>query len=244
LEQGEKVGVLAVRLFRPFSTEHFLAALPKTAEHIAVLDRTKEPGSAGEPLYLDVVTQISQAFAGGLLPIMPKIIGGRYGLSSKEFTPAMVKRIFEELAGNNPKNGFTIGITDDVSHTRLDYDYDLDIEPDSVKRCLFFGVGGDGTVGAAKNNIKIIGKEEHLQVLLQARAIENTMYIVCANQCGNNFCGRSAIFDPFGVKLADAGEEENIICCLISRNRIKKIRERLPCLKHLKEEIFNIEKKY
>jgi len=87
-------------------------------------------------------------------------------------------------------------------------------------------------------------KEEHLQVLLQARAIENTMYIVCANQCGNNFCGRSAIFDPFGVKLADAGEEENIICCLISRNRIKKIRERLPCLKHLKEEIFNIEKKY
>ena len=163
LEQGEKVGVLAVRLFRPFSTEHFLTALPKTTEHIAVLDRTKEPGSAGEPLYLDVVTQISQAFAGGLLPIMPKIIGGRYGLSSKEFTPAMVKRIFEELAGNNPKNGFTIGITDDVSHTSLDYDYELDIEPDSVKRCLFFGVGGDGTVGAAKNNIKIIGKEEHLQ---------------------------------------------------------------------------------
>ena len=163
LEQGDKVGVLAVRLFRPFSTEHFLTALPKTTEHIAVLDRTKEPGSAGEPLYLDVVTQISQAFASGSLSIMPKIIGGRYGLSSKEFTPAMVKRIFEELSSKNPKNGFTIGITDDVSHTSLDYDYELDIEPDSVKRCLFFGVGGDGTVGAAKNNIKIIGKEEHLQ---------------------------------------------------------------------------------
>ena len=161
--QGQKVGVLAIRLFRPFSSEHFLAALPKSIQHIAVLDRTKEPGSAGEPLYLDVVSQISQAYAAGILPSMPKIVGGRYGLSSKEFTPAMVKRIFEELQSDKPKNGFTIGINDDVGNTSLDYDQHFDIEPDSVKRCLFFGVGGDGTVGAAKNNIKIIGDEENFQ---------------------------------------------------------------------------------
>ncbi|HIF86448.1 MAG TPA: pyruvate:ferredoxin (flavodoxin) oxidoreductase [Gammaproteobacteria bacterium] len=163
-EQQQKIGVLAVRLFRPFSTEHFLAALPSSVQNIAVLDRTKEPGASGEPLYLDVVTQISQAFAVGSIDCMPKIIGGRYGLSSKEFTPAMVARIFEELGVDKPKDGFTIGIIDDVTHTSLDYDRELDIEPESVKRCLFFGVGGDGTVGAAKNNIMIIGAEENFQV--------------------------------------------------------------------------------
>ena len=163
LEQGEKVAVLAIRLFRPFSSEHFLAAIPHTVLHIAVLDRTKEPGSAGEPLYLDVISQLSQAYAGGTRPSMPRIIGGRYGLSSKEFTPAMVKRVFAELSSDKPKNGFTIGINDDVSNTSLDYDRSLDIEPASVKRCLFFGVGGDGTVGAAKNNIKIIGEEDNFQ---------------------------------------------------------------------------------
>ncbi|NQV70694.1 MAG: pyruvate:ferredoxin (flavodoxin) oxidoreductase [Pseudohongiella sp.] len=162
-QQQQKVGVLAVRLFRPFSTEHFLAALPESVQNIAVLDRTKEPGATGEPLYLDVVTQLSQAYAAGLRPSMPKIIGGRYGLSSKEFTPGMVTRIFEELSSSKPKNGFTIGIIDDVSNTSLEYDHDLDIEPKSVKRCLFFGVGGDGTVGAAKNNIKIIGDEDEFQ---------------------------------------------------------------------------------
>lgn len=162
-EQQQKVGVLAVRLFRPFSSEHFLAALPSTVESIAVLDRTKEPGASGDPLYMDVITQLSQAYASGTLAAMPKIIAGRYGLSSKEFTPAMVARIFEELAADNPKNGFTIGIIDDVGNTSLEYDQDLDIEPASVKRCLFFGVGGDGTVGAAKNNIKIIGEEDDLQ---------------------------------------------------------------------------------
>ena len=162
-KQQEKIGVLAVRLFRPFSTEHFLQALPKTVKSIAVLDRTKEPGASGEPLYLDVVTQISQAFAAGLIDVMPRIIGGRYGLSSKEFTPPMVARIFEELKSDKPKNGFTIGIFDDVTHTSLEYDTELDIEPDSIKRCLFFGVGGDGTVGAAKNNIKIIGEEDEFQ---------------------------------------------------------------------------------
>ena len=162
--QQQKVGVLSVRLFRPFSTEHFLAALPSTVKQVAVLDRTKEPGSVGEPLYLDVVSQLSQAYVGGRLSNMPKIIGGRYGLSSKEFTPAMVARIFEELNEDNPKNAFTIGIQDDVSHTSLDYDKELDIEPDTIKRCLFFGVGGDGTVGAAKNNILIIGAEDEFQV--------------------------------------------------------------------------------
>ena len=162
-EQQQKVGVLAVRLFRPFSTEHFLAALPESVERIAVLDRTKEPGASGDPLYMDVITQLSQAYADGSLKAMPKIIAGRYGLSSKEFTPAMVARIFEELAAENPKNGFTIGIIDDVGGSSLEYDQDLDIEPASVKRCLFFGVGGDGTVGAAKNNIKIIGEEENFQ---------------------------------------------------------------------------------
>lgn len=162
-EQQQKVGVLAVRLFRPFSTEHFLAALPSTTKSIAVLDRTKEPGASGDPLYMDVITQLSQAFAAGTLAAMPRIIAGRYGLSSKEFTPAMVARIFEELAADNPKNGFTIGIIDDVSNSSLEYDLELDIEPASVKRCMFFGVGGDGTVGAAKNNIKIIGEEDDLQ---------------------------------------------------------------------------------
>ncbi len=163
LQNDEKVGVLAVRLFRPFSSVHFLAALPTTVEHIAVLDRTKEPGSVGEPLYLDVVSQISQSYAAGEIAHMPKITGGRYGLSGKEFTPPMVKRIFEELSVERPKNGFTIGINDDVSNTSLDYENDLDIEPATVKRCLFFGVGGDGTVGAAKNNILIIGNEDELQ---------------------------------------------------------------------------------
>lgn len=162
-EQQQKVGVLAVRLFRPFSTEHFLAALPATVQSIAVLDRTKEPGASGDPLYMDVITQLSQAYAAGTLAALPRIIAGRYGLSSKEFTPAMVARIFEELAAQRPKNGFTIGINDDVGNTSLDYDQDMDIEPASVKRCLFFGVGGDGTVGAAKNNIKIIGEEDDLQ---------------------------------------------------------------------------------
>jgi len=162
-DSQQKIGVLAIRLFRPFSAEHFLAALPATVQNIAVLDRTKEPGASGEPLYLDIVTQLSQAFAAGKLSTMPKIIGGRYGLSSKEFTPGMVVGIFDELSSEQPKNGFTIGITDDVTNTSLKYDYSLEIEPESVKRCLFFGVGGDGTVGAAKNNIMIIGAEDEFQ---------------------------------------------------------------------------------
>ncbi|MBZ0184119.1 MAG: pyruvate:ferredoxin (flavodoxin) oxidoreductase [Melioribacteraceae bacterium] len=157
----EKVGVIKVRLYRPFSEKHLLAALPKTVESIAVLDRTKEPGAIGEPLYLDVVTAIAQAMNSENKPFekMPKIIGGRYGLSSKEFTPSMVKAVYDELKKDNPKNHFTVGINDDVTFTSLDYDENFIIEGDGVVRSMFFGLGADGTVGANKNSIKIIGEE-------------------------------------------------------------------------------------
>ena len=158
-EKGENVGVLNVRLYRPFSAKNFLAALPESVRHIAVLDRTKEPGSSGEPLYKDVVTELSQAFARGQLKTMPQVIGGRYGLSSKEFTPSMVARIYQELRSEQPKNGFTIGIIDDVTFNSLAVTENLDIEPDSVVRAVFYGLGSDGTVGANKNSIKIIGNE-------------------------------------------------------------------------------------
>ncbi|WP_185235144.1 pyruvate:ferredoxin (flavodoxin) oxidoreductase [Teredinibacter franksiae] len=159
-KQGESVGAIRVRLYRPFSAEHLLRALPKTAEKIAVLDRTKEPGSNGEPLYKDVVTDLAQAHSNGLRSRMPRVIGGRYGLSSKEFTPAMVARVFEELNAEKPKNGFTVGITDDKSFTSLDNIKPLDIEADETIRALFYGLGADGTVGANKNSIKIIGAED------------------------------------------------------------------------------------
>ncbi len=152
--QGEKVGVIRVRLYRPFSNEHFLAALPKTVKSVAVLDRTKEPGAAGEPLYLDVVNALRE----GNRPEI-KVIGGRFGLSSKEFTPAMVKAVFDELKKAAPKTHFTVGINDDVSHTSLDVDSSFSIESDETVRCIFFGLGSDGTVGANKNSIKIIGEE-------------------------------------------------------------------------------------
>lgn len=157
----EKVGIIKVRLYRPFSAKHLLAALPKTVEKIAVLDRTKEPGALGEPLYLDVVTAISEAISSNNPPFakMPKIIGGRYGLSSKEFTPAMVKAVFDNMKLDEPKNHFTVGIFDDVTNTSLDFDESFVIENDSVVRCLFYGLGADGTVGANKNSIKIIGEE-------------------------------------------------------------------------------------
>jgi pyruvate-ferredoxin/flavodoxin oxidoreductase len=158
-EKGENVGVLNVRLYRPFSALNFLAALPESVRHIAVLDRTKEPGSSGEPLYKDVITELSQAFAHGQLKTMPRVIGGRYGLSSKEFTPSMVARIYQELTAEHPKNGFTIGIIDDVTFTSLSVIENLDIEPDNVVRAVFYGLGSDGTVGANKNSIKIIGNE-------------------------------------------------------------------------------------
>ena len=160
--KGEKVGVILVRLFRPFSLTHLLEILPSTVKKIAVLDRTKEPGATGEPLYQDVVTSIFNAFSNGQISNLPGIIGGRYGLSSKEFTPAMAKGIYDELKKPNPKNGFTIGILDDLSHTSLTYDKNLLPEPPERVSALFYGLGADGTVGANKNSIKIIGEETPL----------------------------------------------------------------------------------
>ena len=159
-ERGEKVGVLKVRLYRPFAVEQFVAALPASVKSIAVLDRTKEPGGVGEPLYLDVVTAISEVFATRGTPFKqaPKIIGGRYGLSSKEFTPAMVKAVLDELAKPAPKNHFTVGINDDVTHTSLEVDSSFSTESPDAVRALFYGLGADGTVGANKNSIKIIGE--------------------------------------------------------------------------------------
>jgi len=159
--KGEKVGVLTVHLYRPFSPKHLLQALPATVKTIAVLDRTKEPGGAGEPLYQDVITAAAEGLTEGFAPFkqMPRIIGGRYGLSSKEFTPAMVKAVFEEALKAAPKNHFTVGINDDVSHTSLEYDPNFSIADTSTVQCVFFGLGSDGTVGANKNSIKIIGEE-------------------------------------------------------------------------------------
>jgi pyruvate-ferredoxin/flavodoxin oxidoreductase len=159
--RGEKVGVLAVRLYRPFPVADFVAALPATTRALAVLDRTKEPGAVGEPLYQDVVAALREASDEGTLPLPrePRVIGGRYGLSSKEFTPAMAKAVFDELARHRPKRHFTVGIVDDVTGLSLSCDDALDIEPDDVVRAVFFGLGADGTVGANKNSIKIIGEE-------------------------------------------------------------------------------------
>jgi len=160
--RGERVGVLNVRLFRPFPVRALLDALPATASRIAVLDRTKEPGSNGEPLFLDVVAALAEAHTDGERETMPVVTGGRYGLSSKEVTPAMIAGVFAELARERPRRRFTVGITDDVSGLSLPYDPSLDIEPADTVRAVFFGLGSDGTVGANKNTIKILGAEEKL----------------------------------------------------------------------------------
>ncbi|HUW75506.1 MAG TPA: pyruvate:ferredoxin (flavodoxin) oxidoreductase, partial [Gallionella sp.] len=162
---GEKVGVVKVRLFRPFAADELLRVIPATARRIAVLDRSKEPGADGEPLYKDVVTAISEAYSGGTGKFagMPRVVGGRYGLSSKEFTPGMVKGVFDELSRDRPKNHFTIGIYDDLSHTSLDWDEDFRTDAgNGVMCCMFYGLGSDGTVGANKNTIKIMGEETEL----------------------------------------------------------------------------------
>jgi len=159
---GARLGVINVRLFRPFSRKHLLAALPATVKKIAVLDRTKEPGAFGEPLYQDVMASLAESVMIGELPALPRVIGGRYGLSSKEFTPAMARAVFEELGKETPKNSFTIGINDDVTHTSLAYDRSFNIEPAGVTRALFYGLGSDGTVSANKNSIKIIGENTPL----------------------------------------------------------------------------------
>jgi pyruvate-ferredoxin/flavodoxin oxidoreductase len=159
-ESGEKTGVLKVRLYRPFAAKEFIHTLPKTVQTIAVLDRTKEPGSIGEPLYLDTVTAVSEDVQrGGWFNTTPVIIGGRYGLSSKEFTPGMVKGVFDEMNNKEPKNHFSIGINDDVTNLSLDFDKDFTLHEEDVFQGMFYGLGADGTVGANKNSIKIIGSE-------------------------------------------------------------------------------------
>jgi pyruvate-ferredoxin/flavodoxin oxidoreductase len=163
--RGEKVGLVKVRLFRPFSAKLLVAALPKTVKRIAALDRTKEPGAVGEPLYQDVVTALAEHWAccaGDAGGSVPKVSGGRYGLSSKEFTPAMTKAVFDELAKDKPKRQFTIGINDDVTHLSLEYDPSFSTEADDVTRAVFFGLGSDGTVGANKNSVKIVGENTSL----------------------------------------------------------------------------------
>ena len=159
--RGEQLGVLQVRLYRPFPARALVEALPASVRRLAVLDRTKEPGSIGEPLFLDVVAALTESHEDGEREVMPRVSGGRYGLSSKEFTPGMVAGVFEELARERPRRRFTIGINDDVSKTSLPFDASLDIEPDDTVRAVFFGLGADGTVGANKNTIKILGSEEH-----------------------------------------------------------------------------------
>jgi len=158
---GENVGVVLVHLYRPFAADRLLAAIPPTVNKIAVLDRTKEPGAGGEPLYADVVSAFFEASATGQIPPgrMPRILTGRYGLSSKEFNPGMVKAVFDELDKEKPKNHFTVGINDDVMGLSLDFDHDFDIEAPNVHRAIFYGLGADGTVGANKNTIKIIGED-------------------------------------------------------------------------------------
>jgi pyruvate-ferredoxin/flavodoxin oxidoreductase len=159
--QGEKVGVVQLRLYRPFPVAEILAAIPASARVVAVMDRTKEPGAGGEPLFLDVAAALGEAYAAGRLQHLPTIVGGRYGLSSKEFTPAMVAGIYAELAKDSPRPRFTIGINDDVTHLSLDYDPSVDLEDPATLRAVFYGLGSDGTVGANKNSVKIIGAIEN-----------------------------------------------------------------------------------
>ncbi len=156
---GYKVGLVKVHLYRPFPTKSFLKALPESVKTVSVLDRTKESGSIGEPLYLDVVATLTQAFANGEIKAMPRIVGGRYGLSSKEFTPGMVKAVYDNGAAVKPLNGFSVGIEDDVTHKSLPFSDDIDTEGKDVVRAVFFGLGADGTVGANKNSIKIIAED-------------------------------------------------------------------------------------
>jgi pyruvate-ferredoxin/flavodoxin oxidoreductase len=163
--KGEAVGLLEVRLYRPFSIAHFVEALPRSVRKIGVLDRTKEPGAVGEPLYLDVASALSEHWSGD----RPRVVGGRYGLSSKEFTPEMALRVFEELDSDNPKRHFTVGIVDDVTHLSLERATPGEIEPDAhfeeeTYQAVFYGLGSDGTVGANKNSLKIIATETDYEV--------------------------------------------------------------------------------
>lgn len=199
MQSGEKTGVLQVRLFRPFSLLHLMEALPKSVRKIAVLDRCKEPGAAGEPLYQDVITSLVEAVGQGILSAMPLVVGGRYGLSSKEFTPGMVKGIFDELKKEIPKNHFTIGINDDVSHTSLAYE-EFELEDSSMTQALFFALGADGTVGANKNSIKIIGENTDLHA--------QGYFVYDSKKSGSQTVshlrfGKNAIKAPYLIREAD-----------------------------------------
>ncbi|MDC0935194.1 pyruvate:ferredoxin (flavodoxin) oxidoreductase [Pirellulales bacterium] len=202
-DRGEKVGLLKVRLYRPFDCQAFLNALPKTAQSLAVLDRTKEPGAVGEPLYQDVVTTLAEdespAFSQRL-----RVIGGRYGLSSKEFTPAMVARIFEELQSDTPKRRFTIGIIDDVTHLSLKWDPQLSTEKDDVTRAVFYGLGSDGTVGASKNSVKIIG--ENTSMYAQG-------YFVYDSKKAGSVTVSHLRFSPQPIKSTYLIERANFVAC-------------------------------
>ena len=195
---GEKVGVINVRLYRPFSASHFLRALPTTVKRIAVLDRTKEPGAPGEPLYQDVISTISEAIQNNEWVALPVIVGGRYGLSSKEFTPGMVRGIFDSLK-SNPKNHFTIGIHDDVTHTSLPYE-EFDLPDSDMTQALFFGLGSDGTVGANKNSIKIIGENTELHA--QGYFVYDSKKAGAQTVSHLRF-GRSPIEAPYLIRIAD-----------------------------------------
>lgn len=195
--RGEKVGVV---LYRPFSIEHLLQSIPPTTRKIAVLDRTKEPGSIGEPLYQDVLAAFMEARQEGGRDWLPKIIGGRYGLSSKEFTPAMVQGIFTELEKDQPKNHFTIGIRDDVSYTSLDYNPEFELVDETMTQALFFGLGADGTVGANKNSIKIIG--EHTDMHAQGYFVYDSKKSGAKTVSHLRF-GQNPIRAPYLIRKAD-----------------------------------------
>ena len=207
-EQGEKVGVISIRLYRPFSVKHLMEALPSTVKIIAALDRTKEPGAAGEPLYLDMVNAVQEGMDLEIAPYEknPKVIGGRYGLSSKEFTPAMVKGIFDEMDKDKPKNHFTVGIYDDVTHTNLDWDPSFEILGENVVQAMFYGLGADGTVSANKNSIKIIGEdtENYAQGYFQYDSKKSGAVTVSHLRFGP---------DPIRAPYLIAKDEANFLAC-------------------------------
>lgn len=200
MEEGQKVGVVKVRLYRPFAVDAFLSALPKTVKKIAVLDRTKEPGAPGEPLYLDVLAALTEGWKG----TMPSVISGRYGLSSKDFTPAMAKGVFDELAKDSPKTKFTVGINDDVTHLSIDYDPEWSTESDDITRAVFFGLGSDGTVGANKNSVKIVG--EHTDLYAQG-------YFVYDSKKAGSVTVSHLRFSPRPLKGSYLVSKANFIAC-------------------------------
>ena len=210
-EQGENVGLVKVRLYRPFDAPRFVAALPHTVKAISVLDRTKEPGSVGEPLYLDVLSALIEERFTPLDPQFPVIVGGRYGLSSKEFTPAMVKAVFDNLLldgfhsnRSEPKHHFTIGINDDVTHTSLPYDPTFSIESEQTIRAVFYGLGSDGTVGANKNAIKIIGETTEL---------EAQGYFVYDSKKSGSVTTSHLRFGPVPIHAPYLIDQANLVAC-------------------------------